>query len=189
MNNLIKALISIWENDIETKFKQGKLVYERQLQADLYHLLKYKLSNKYDIWVEPVIYMEDSILHLTKPDLIITKGLNIIGVIELKFKPWEYTKYEGDIMKLNAFQDEAIKGNNIWLGTLPVSPNWSKQNKEVNHLYFNLSKDLLKSFVVFAHPESDALNLKYYNKISNFLLLRGFIKDEKNIVFNHKEFF
>lgn len=88
MNNLIKALISIWENDIETKFKQGKLVYERQLQADLYHLLKSKLSNKYDIWVEPVIYMEDSILHLTKPDLIITTGLNIIGVIELKFKPW-----------------------------------------------------------------------------------------------------
>lgn len=92
-------------------------------------------------------------------------------------------------MKLNAFQDEAIKGNKIWLGTLPISPNWSKQNKEVNHLYFNLSKDLLKSFVVFAHPESDALNLKYYKKISNFLLLRGFIKDENNIVFNHKEFF
>lgn len=188
MDKLSKELVFIWKNDIKTKFKQGKLVYERQLQADLYHLLKCRLPDNYGIWVEPVIYMEGSILDKSKPDLIITKDQDIIGIIELKFKPWEHTQYKGDIKKLMAFQDAALKGTKIWLGIIPVSPNWNTQNEKVNSLYFNLKKDLVKSFVVYAHPESDALNLKYYNTIGNLLLLYGFIKDAKNIVFNHKKF-
>lgn len=192
MENLKKTLISIWQNDIKEKFEDGKLVYERQFQAEIYHLLENNLNKNgkdYDIWVEPVIYLDGTGIHKTKPDLVITKAQDIIGVIELKFKPWEYPHFKGDIDKLMAFRKAANEGTSIWLGIKFICSDGRKQFKEENLIYYNLKKEHLTSFVVFARPDSNAIvDLENYKKMSNFLLLYGHIIDTNNMEFNHKAF-
>ncbi len=196
MENLKQSMISTWKNEIKKKFVDGKLVYERQLQADLYHLLKRQLENGYEIWVEPVIYMDqakppnkDSVLHMSKPDLIITKGEEIIAVIELKFKPWEEVDYKGDLDKLIEFKKISTTGKKIWLGIKPLSSDWKDQNKDDNFDFYNLKENLLTSFIVFARPDSHAISdFNIYKGTSNFLLLYGYIEDENNLIFDHQEF-
>jgi len=192
MENLKKTLISIWQNDIKEKFEDGKLVYERQLQAEIYHLLENNLNKNgkdYDIWVEPVIYLDGTGIHKTKPDLVITRGEDIIGVVELKFKPWEEVDYKGDLDKLIEFKKISTTDKKIWLGIKPISSDWKDQNKDDNFDFYNLKENLLTSFIVFAHPVSHAIgDFAIYKEISNFLLLYGYIENESNLIFDHQEF-
>ena len=86
MENLKETLKSIWTKEIEIRFNKGLITYERQLQAELYRLLKKELNDeeKYEVWVEPVLYKIFP-WHIIKPDIIITneKEKLIIGIIEI----------------------------------------------------------------------------------------------------------
>jgi len=123
MDILKKELIGIWETKMPIHFTDGILVYERQLQAFLYHYLYESLPEDYTIWIEPLIYKLGKI----KPDIVITRGNDIICVIELKFKPWEDSHYKEDIHKLNKFEDLKHDHQTIDLGIKPFSSNWRKQ--------------------------------------------------------------
>jgi len=100
MNNIQEILENIWINEIKELFKEGKIINESQLQAYLFYFLKHKYE-KYQVWLEPVLYVNNLKLNKTRPDLIITEDDIIIAIIELKFKPWEEPKHENDIAKLN----------------------------------------------------------------------------------------
>jgi len=188
MKRLEKEIIRIWKEDIKQKFLSGTLVYERQLQAELYSCLKYRLNEDYIVWVEPVMYLEKYDLGKAKPDIVITKKDEIIAINELKFKPWEFPMFKHDIEKLEKFQNVANDGAIIQLGIIPQSPNWNEQKESEKFLKFKIANNFLKIFSVVGHPDSSAINLESIINAKGFLHLFGYFKDDNNINFGYRKF-
>ena len=182
MNTIKEKLKDIWENKISDIFNQGLITYERQLQAEIYYLLKNDLLENYKVWIEPVIYMPDYNLDKVKPDIFITKDDLIICIIELKFTPWEFPKYESDIRKLIRFDDASNKLLSLPFGYIPISSDWNKQ-KHGKKKEYTLTPDHLNCFMVFGKPDSDAFKLPHTQRPNNFLHLYGYINDENVGVF------
>lgn len=91
-------LESVWDTRVKSLYKLGKIQTERHLQAYLFMWLKEELTkapeSDWDVWVEPQLYFKDkktkSGEKMYKPDIIITKSTEIVGIIELKFSPQQY---------------------------------------------------------------------------------------------------
>ena len=104
MEKLVKILKKIWIPEIEDLYRSGLICTERTLQAEIYRRLKE--YDKYNIWVEPTLsFIPHTNLDYKKPDLIITQEREIVGIIELKYKPYGATFYREDIDKLVAFSN------------------------------------------------------------------------------------
>jgi hypothetical protein len=92
-NELLQLLTELWDNTIIPLYKTGKIQTERHLQSYLFMLLKNRFKEKvpkdWDVWVEPQFYFERSHEKMYKPDIVITKGYDIAGILELKFTPQE----------------------------------------------------------------------------------------------------
>lgn len=184
MNQTKQLLIKIWKEEIPVRFAKGLITYERQLQSELYNKLKQLLADDYEVWVEPVIYLAEYDLNKVKPDVFITKGDEIVAIIELKFKPWEYPEFHPDIDKLLRF-DKISNGNvSLPFGFIPTSHNWKVQ-KGGKSLSYRLTNDHLNVFIVFGKPDSDAFtSSNFKKKPNNFLLLYGHIKESSEVIFN-----
>src|SRR5688572_8048439 len=103
MDYLKQYLINIWEDQIKTAYANGKICSERHLQCELYHHLK--TSDKYDVWVEPTLSVSnDSTFTTMKPDLLISKGSEMIAMMEIKNVPDMEASYKADIQKLVNFE-------------------------------------------------------------------------------------
>ena len=178
-----EILIFIWENKIKEKAIKGFIVYERQFQAELYHQLNFMLYTQYNVWIEPHIQKKNKTSII--PDIIITSnddsgGNQILAVIELKWKPWEFPSFKEDINKLIEFNDNDLEEMNP-LGAKLISPLWDEV-KEKNRLIYTIYPELLKVFAVFGHPGSDAIKPeKIETKPNNFLHLHGCIENGQPI--------
>ncbi|MCK9398655.1 MAG: hypothetical protein M0Q51_01505 [Bacteroidales bacterium] len=173
-----EMLVFIWENKIKDKAIKGFILYERQFQAELYHQLNFMLYPQYNVWIEPHIQKKNKTSII--PDMIITSnddsGENqILTVIELKWKPWEFPPFKEDIKKLIEFNHNELEEMNP-LGAKSVSSNW-EEVKGQNQLFYSIHPELLKVYVVFGHPGSDAIKPeKIETKPNNFLHLHGCIE-------------
>jgi hypothetical protein len=189
MEKFRNTVISAWTENIKAQFAEGRIVYERQMQAELYHLLRIALGSEYEIWVEPVVYSESIWPNaaketLIKPDLIITKayeGRNeIIAVVELKCKPWEHPTFLNDCLKLCEFE-KAVKENptvTIPLGYKPVSNKWNTADRS-NWREFTVNADCLMCLFVCAHPNSQAITFKNVKQQpENFMRLIGYFNEQ-----------
>ncbi len=157
-----QTLIFLWTNRFKDKFLQGKLVYERQFQAELYRLLYDILSPEYEIWVENHIKREDFDGSLSQdskilkkkeivPDLVICRDKQISTIIEIKWKPWEEPGFQDDIDKLIYFIDYSQHPNkSIRLGALIDKPG-KFPTDEGNSYPF--AEDFFVCYIFFSHPE------------------------------------
>ncbi len=181
MENLVEILEKIWKENVRSLYISGLISTERSLQAEIYRQLK-NYTN-YNIWIEPTIFFIPSAdLDYKKPDVIITKEREIVGIIELKYKPYAETYYIEDIEKLYAFSN-IPKEYKLPLFTIPNSGEWSKKNKDL----FTVSSNFLSVFAVIAWNNAWSLDIKKWGKQKvkkpkNFLHLTGSIS-EKEILF------
>ncbi len=179
MNFFIDTFKKLWQNDIKEHFQNGYITWEHQLQAQLYHLLKIKLTNEYEIWVEPVIYLKNYGLDKVSPDIIITKGNIIIAALELKVKTWESPLFKGDIEKLERLKS-VPPYEKIELGFIPVTNNWENQRDfEEKKLKFTIDKQLLTIMAIIAKPDSDV----FINKKNGIIIFKGFVGNNGEIIF------
>lgn len=182
MQKLQDTLINIWTQKLTDKFKSGFLVYERQLQAELYYQLKLHLNETYNIWIEPVVYLPQYGLNKVKPDICISKDDQLIAVIELKFKPWEDAAFYDDIEKLLNFDKAANANEEVTLGYIPISADWNMQQGG-ERVSYKINSNLLTSFVAFSKPNTNAV--EPLSKVpQNFLHLYGFIDNYQDSVFS-----
>ncbi len=185
MENLVEILENIWKENVRSLYISGLISTERGLQAEIYRQLKD--YDNFNIWIEPTIFFTPSAdLDYKKPDIIITMGREIVGIIELKYKPYGATYYIEDIEKLSSFSN-IPKEYKLPLFTIPNSGEWSKENKDL----FTVSSNFLSVFAVIAWNDAWSLYINKWGnqkvKIpKNFLHLTGSIS-EKEILFkaNH----
>jgi len=138
--SLETVLEKIWEQRVVQLYQKGKIQTERHLQGYIFMWLKETLArepqSEWDVWVEPQFYFVDenpeSFEKMYKPDIVVTKGTEIAGFIELKFSPQQHNMEKnlqsaiGDIDKLAKYC--------CGLSTLPeigkaiVKPTPTKQN-------------------------------------------------------------
>ncbi|MDJ1505247.1 hypothetical protein [Xanthocytophaga agilis] len=179
------TLIAIWQKDIQSRFKNGLVTYERQVQGEFYRQLKNSLPEEYEVWIEPVIDLPLFNLLKIKPDIFITHQDKIVGIMEIKFKPWEYVDYHQDLYKLTCLKDVTFKNQSFTLGYKPKSSRWKTQVLSTDNVTYQLADDYLSIYVVFARPDADALTLPAKKEIPTpFLYLYGYIIDENNLKFD-----
>lgn len=172
METFIEAFKNIWRLDIKERFENGFITWEHQLQAHLYHFLKSKLNNNYEIWIEPVLYLKLYGLDKVRPDLIITnKEKKIIAIVELKVNTWGEPFFKDDIEKLNRFK-KVPKNIDIVLGFIPFSNNWDVQkDMEDNKIKFTIDEHLLTILAIIAKPNSEA----FTKNIEGINIFKGFV--------------
>lgn len=183
------TLTLLWSYGFREKFSKGYIIYERQFQAELYHHLNVMLYPEYNVWIEPVIYLDGGKKKMI-PDIVITHNNDILSFMEIKWKPWERVGFKHDIDKLKLIDDLARENRKLQLGSKPLSPSMQEQKireeKNSSKLVYDLSQNLLCVYVVFAFPGSNALDLREKDTPRNFLHLTGYFTNEKDIIFNSK---
>lgn len=178
MNSFINTFEKLWQNDIKEHFQNGYITWEHQLQAHLYYLLKCTLDSKFEIWVEPVLYLKSFGLDKVRPDLVITYEDKIIAIIELKVKTWELPLFEGDIEKLKRF-NKVPKVEKIAIWFIPFSNDWETQKKKGIKKEFTIDENFLKIFAIIGKPGSEVFT-KIYDGIKIF---KGYVDNKGEIIF------
>lgn len=177
MEELVNILKYIWLNKILKQYSNGLIVTERALQAEIYHQLKNSHSD-YLFWVEPTLYSNSSTLNYKKPDILISKEREIVGIIELKYKPDGETFYKEDINKMKEFSETPNEGD-IRLITIPNTGKWSEEKKDL----FSVSPNILSVFAVIANDKAHAVKINEIKNNTalpkNFLHLTGSISEEE----------
>ncbi len=185
MEEIKKKVTRIWENEIRDALERGEVIIEKQLHAEMYHQLRLKFP-KYKIWTAPTLYLKKYDLDRIKPDLVITNDQEILAVIQMKFRPWEFLDYKEDLRILTGL-DKVGKAKKIKLGMVPFSSIWKEQKtKEENNLNFTMAENLLKVLVTGSKIGCHSLELKKVEKpSSNFLHLFGYIEGETSLFFGN----
>lgn len=188
MEKIRKNLIQIWDNEIREALGRGEVVLEQQLKAEMYHQLRLKFP-KLKIWIAPTFYFKKYDLDRIKPDIVISDEKQILAIIQLKFKPWEFLDYKEDLRILTGM-DKVGKSKKIKLGTIPFSSIWQEQKTKVeNNLNFTLADDLLKVMITGSRAGCHSIELKNVEKPNkNFLHLFGYIENETSLFFGNNFF-
>ena len=142
--------------------------------------------SKYKIWITPTLYLKKYDLDRIKPDLVVSNEKEILAIIQLNFKPWDFLNYKEDLRILTGM-DKVGKSKRIKLGMIPFSSIWQEQkNKDENNLNFTMADDLLKVLVTGSRAGCHSLELKKDEKPSqNFLHLFGYIENETSLFFGN----
>ncbi len=185
MEEIKKIIIRIWENEIRDALERGEVIIEKQFHAEMYHQLRSKFP-KLKIWTAPTLYLKKYDLDRIKPDLIISNDKEILAVIQMKFKPWEFLDYKDDLSMLTRL-DKVGKSKKIKLGMIPFSSIWQEQKtKDENNLNFTMAENLLKILVTCSRVGCHSLDLKKEAKPSeSFLHLFGYIENERSLFFGN----
>ncbi len=176
------VLAEIWQTEMKTLMSDGFLVYERQVQAEFYSILKSRFTkSELKVWMEPVLYFNDSNNKKAIPDLIITENEEIVCIIEMKFKPWEYVVIKHDIEKLEKIGN--LKGHEFVLGIKPVSNNWHVQKEENEFLNYTINENVIKVFISFEKPGGNSFFIRKRIVCENLFHLFGSISNEGKLEF------
>ena len=90
------ALDSAWTSSVDA-FKKGQIASEATLQAHLFCALHTRIPDVL-IHCEQVIKLSNG--QRKQPDMLVVRGNDVIAVLELKFVPHDYPRYEDDVEKL-----------------------------------------------------------------------------------------
>lgn len=165
MNFLTEILTSTWCDEIKLLFEKGAISSERQLQAEWFSILKVKLP-EYEIFVEAV-----GIKHVDGnemvPDLIITHKTEIVAILELKFQPHSYIKYNRDQIKLTQYSLLNRTGYHL-LRTDPSSGEY-----DTNYRY-TLSDQLKIIFAGIGRENSYGFKSDIWYNLSDAIVLIGY---------------
>jgi hypothetical protein len=103
-NQLIQILKDIWQNRIKADYKSGLIHKERQLQAYFFKYISEELDEENKIWVEPDITI-NGLKYI--PDLVVSDSdqVSIVAVLELKYVPQGFPKYENDLKKIESMSE------------------------------------------------------------------------------------
>ena len=104
----------------------------------------------------------------------------IIGIIEIKFKPWEEINSKHDLKKLKGINDHQKKEVNlkVTLGyNKPYSSNLEEQKNSSREYTFNA--DYLNVIIAFGN-DSHAFEINEDEKPNNFLHLIGYIDNSQH---------
>ena len=179
MTELHSLIENVWNKNISKFYNDGFICSEKSLQAELYRLLS--INNDYKIWVEPSLaFDKDHELTYARPDLLITREREVIGAIEIKYKPYGHVHYKYDLIKLQKFAN-ASGITNLCLYTNINNGNWERSPQKL----FSISKNILKIFAVIAKYDAWALDEKMWQEaheiklMGNYLHLKGSINSNK----------
>ena len=163
MNNrrqiLNEAIQNIWTNKIKEDYILGKINSERALQASFYYHLRNfldvnNLEGDIGLFVESKFDVkEDSPKDLKGyvPDLVLTEGLNIIIIIEIKYKPHDYPHFREDLEKLETYHHSRNKSQ-IYLSIDPNNGRWD--GKKI----YTIAEDAHYYFAAVARSDSEAFD-------------------------------
>lgn len=183
MNSIENLLREIISNQIRSRILLGLIPNERHLQAELYHELRLRLSNSYNIWVEPVIYLKEFGLYRVRPDLIITEKENIIAIIELKYLLHNEPDYNSDIEKLLKFELITNYEIEISLG----SAIWKKDEPDILILKrYVIPSEVLTVFIVFGRKDCKAFKTNF-EKPKNFMQVIGYFANQYELEIEYRK--
>lgn len=85
MGNLRELFKEIWKINILDNYSKGKINIESGLQADLYHFLKNRLPDDFDVWVESTLYFDNEcMINRSRPDILVSLNNEIQCIVEIK---------------------------------------------------------------------------------------------------------
>lgn len=149
------ALQDCW-TQIEFIYKQGRICSERHLQAEMFHVLRQHAvfeTGMYQIFIEPYIDKnnatdnEKTFVSIVIPDMVFTKEDKIVGIMEVKYTPHYFPKFEKDFISFSEFykkrrSDFAVKLEVNW-----QTGNWGEKQ-------FRIDENVLLIYCVIANWES-----------------------------------
>lgn len=152
----LKDFLAMAWGRITAEYHRGNICSERHLQSELFYILKSnnQFSEQYKIYVEPTVYTRKKNTAIDKiiPDVLITKGKEVVAYIELKYVPHGYILAESDVWKFNEFY-KCLGQEEIQLDTDAQSGQWLDT-------YHNISSDLVLVYGFISNHESEAFELK-----------------------------
>ncbi|MEQ8554569.1 MAG: hypothetical protein RIC06_15090 [Cyclobacteriaceae bacterium] len=173
IESLKKEIIRLWNDVVSKEFESTGFMWERHLQAVLYHHLRISFPNL-EIWIEPVFRVNG---YDVKPDILITLDKQVIGIMELKFNPWQYIVYQNDLKKL---MDLDSYDEEIALACRPVS--YAERPMENHRVKYTIKDDCLMVFASVGRDGSAAFDVSKWGDVDlprNFMNLYGYV-DELN---------
>jgi len=133
---LLKSqIIAAWHQCIAEDYRAQRINSERSLQASLWSRLNPLLSKNRRMFIEPyiVIRIGTGTIRVI-PDLVICNTKEVIGVLELKYKPRARPEYKKDIATLSIiakYRESIAVSNQRFRGQL------------IDETIYGLSKDIL----------------------------------------------
>jgi hypothetical protein len=133
---LLKSqIIKAWHQCIAIDYRLQRINSERSLQASFWSRLNPLLSKNRRIFIEPCIVIKTSTATIRVfPDLVICNTREVIGVLELKYKPRAGPEYRKDIASLAIIakhRDSIVVSNQRFRG------------QPVNETIYALSQNIL----------------------------------------------
>lgn len=177
IESLKKEIIRLWTDVVSKEFESTGFMWERHLQAVLYHHLR-KTFPHLGIWIEPVFKVNGSEV---KPDLLLTSQKEVVAIIELKFNPWQYIVYQDDLNKLMRLQDH---DEPIALSCQPIS--YAARPLIEHRVMFQISNKCLMVFASVGRDGSAAFDVSKWGKVDlpkNFINLHGYAEESGKISF------
>lgn len=173
------ALIEAWI--AQRRFYQnGIICSERHLQALLFHELCSRIGAEFEIYVEPRLEIKsgDKSLNGKKPDLLIcNKERKVTHMIELKYVPFAYPEYQGDIKKFTDWK-KANAQIKFPLKTVANSGQWNYQD------LYQIDQQTQTVYGIIAKADAHAFSLLSEHEID--LLLYGKVKEDSNHEFRYQ---
>lgn len=178
--------------ELNNIYSSGGICSERQMQFYLLtSLYKFDINKEFDFFVEPSIFDKDnnlSDLGLKNiiPDILVTKGREIVAVVELKFIPHSYIQYKKDIKNMSAFYvNRHNKDLKFYLKINPINGQWDYNSEYV------LSNDLKLIYCAIGNKYSECFTatgeiwskkeITGINEVPNFIQYNGMIGENKVI--------
>lgn len=174
-NYLLNTISGIWQNQIKQSYLDGLIPSERHLQAEIFYFMKLSLDG-YQIYVEPFEFKIKSNPTTTDvniieeyypgqvPDIIITKGNQIVAIVEVKYTPHSHCEYKKDMLKLMRYQNYS---DSFSLTVDTSRGEFDKINK------INITNETAYLFLGIAKADSGAFELNNWGNINNLIVYAG----------------
>ena len=174
---LLKSqIIAAWHQCIAEDYRVQRINSERSLQASLWSRLNSLLSKNRRMFIEPCIVIRTGMGTLRVfPDLVICSSKEVIGVLELKYKPRAAPEYKKDIATLSliaehrestAVSNQRFRGQPIdetiyclskhilfvWAGVHAITNSTNKEN--INSPLYSAGYNELQGCFLELHAET-----------------------------------
>jgi len=162
-NHALEILASTWTTGVALDYRKGLVVSESSLMSVWYHHLRIAFKeSSYQVFTEPALYhRQDADERYTRyrPDIVVGRegadGRHVAAVVEIKWVPFCYPDYLGDLNKL-ANLDRAADGGY----SATVCPKRGKEYPfpQEQKQHFVIDKNTRFIFAVVGKEESEALD-------------------------------
>jgi len=176
---MYQQLTNVWDV-VKDDYLAGLINSERCLQAALYRGLRMKMPENFRIFVEPRLPIHDNGAII--PDIIICSDSKIVAVVEIKYVPHSYPRFEDDLKKFNRLADFS-SSDTFDIAIDPITGKF-------DNIRYHLNTDSIFVFAVVGDSEaqavwrSEVISFLSPEIHTRFLLMFGRINPkEKNISF------